>query len=51
MQVKLHFLISKCNPLWKSCVSSAPNIGEIAVSDFEVQPSAEIVRVKCVECG
>ena len=50
MQVKLRFWISKCNPLRRSCVSSARNAGEIAISDFEVQPSAEIVRVECAEC-
>ena len=50
MQVKLCFLISKCNPLRRSCVSSARNAGEIAFFGFEVQPSAEIVRVKCAEC-
>ena len=50
MQVKLRFWISKCNPLRRSCVSSARNAGEIAFLDFEVQPSAEIVRVECAEC-
>ena len=50
MQVKFRFLISKCNPLRTSCVSSARNAGEIAISDFAVQPSAEIVRVECAEC-
>ena len=50
MQVKLRFLISKCNPLRRSCVSSARNAGEIAIFGFEVQPSAEIVRVECAEC-
>ena len=29
MQVKLRFWISKCNPLRRSCVSSARNAGEI----------------------
>ena len=38
------------NPLRRSCVSSARNAGEIAFLDFEVQPSAEIVRVECAEC-
>ena len=50
MQVKLRFLVSKCNPLLRSCVSSARNAGEIAISDFEVQPSAEIVRVRRAKC-
>ena len=50
MQVKLRFRISKCNPLRRSCVSSARNAGEIAISDFEVQPSAEIVRVHRAKC-
>ena len=50
MQVKLLFLVSKCNPLRRSCVSSARNAGEIAISDFEVQPSAEIVRVHRAKC-
>ena len=50
MQVKLRFLISKCNPLRRSCVSSAQNASEIAFFDFEVQASAEIVRVECAEC-
>ena len=50
MQVKLRFLISKCNLMQKSCVSSARNAGEMAFFGFEVQPSAEIVRVECAEC-
>ena len=51
MQVKLRFLISKCNLLRRSRVSSARNAGEIAFFGLEVQPSAEIVRVECAECG
>ena len=50
MQVKLRFLISKCNHLRRSCVSSVRNAGEIAFLNFEVQPSAEMVRVKRAEC-
>ena len=50
MHVKLRFPISKCNPLRRSCVSSARNAGEIAISDFEVQPSAEIVLVHRAKC-
>ena len=50
MQVKLRCRISKCNPLRRSCVSSARNAGEIAISDFEVQPSAEIVCVHRAKC-
>ena len=44
MLVKLRFLVSKCNLLRGSCVSIARNAGKVAISDFEVQPSAEIVR-------
>ena len=51
MQVKLLLWASKCNPLRRSCVSSARNAGEIAISDFEVQPSAEIVRVHRSKCS
>ena len=50
MQVKLRFRIAKCNPLRRSCVSSARNAGEIAISDCEVQPSAEIKRVHRAKC-
>ena len=38
------------NPLRRSRVSSARNAGEVAISDLEVQPSAEIVRVDRTEC-
>ena len=31
-------------------MSSARNAGEIVFFDFDVQPSAEIVRVECAEC-
>ena len=31
-------------------MSSARNAGKVAISDFEVQPSAEIVRVERAEC-
>ena len=31
-------------------MSSARNAGEIAFFAFEVQPSADIARVKCAEC-
>ena len=31
-------------------MSSARNAGKVAISDFEVQPSAEILRVACAEC-
>ena len=48
MQVKLRFLISKCDPLRRSCVSSAWKAGKVAFSDFEVQPSAEIMRAEIV---
>ena len=34
MKVKFCFLISKCNPLRRSCVSIARNAGKVAISDF-----------------
>ena len=37
----------KCNPLRRSCVSSARNAGESAICRVCAQPSAEIVRVEC----
>ena len=43
---KLRFLISKRNPLRRSCVLMAWNAGKVAFPDFHVQPSAEIVRVR-----
>ena len=36
----------KCNPLRRSCVSSARNAGESAICPARAQPSAEIVRVE-----
>ena len=47
MQVKLRFWISKCNPLRRSCVSSARNAGEIAISEFEVEPFADFTERSC----
>ena len=41
---------SKCNPLRRSCVSSARNAGESAICRLRAQPSAEIVRVECAKC-
>ena len=40
----------KCNPLRRSCVSSARNAGESAICPVPAQPSAEIVRVECAKC-
>ena len=40
----------KCNPLRRSCVSSARNAGESAICEITAQPSAEIVRVECAKC-
>ena len=40
----------KCNPLRRSCVSSARNAGESAICRLPAQPSAEIVRVECAKC-
>ena len=40
----------KCNPLRRSCVSSARNAGESAIGAVRAQPSAEIVRVECAKC-
>ena len=40
----------KCNPLRRSCVSSARNAGESAIRRLPAQPSAEIVRVECAKC-
>ena len=39
----------KCNPLRRSCVSSARNAGESAICPVRAQPSAEIVRVECAK--
>ena len=38
------------NPLRRSCVSDARNLGETAIVRERGQPSAEIVRVECVKC-
>ena len=40
----------KCNPLRRSCVSSARNAGESAICRLPAQPSAEIVRAECAKC-
>ena len=40
----------KCNPLRRSCVSSARSAGESAIGAVRRQPSAEIVRVECANC-
>ena len=39
----------KCNPLRRSCVSSARNAGESAICPVRAQPSAEMVRVECAK--
>ena len=39
----------KCNPLRRSCTSSARNAGESAIRRVPAQPSAEIVRVECAK--
>ena len=52
MLVKLRFLISKCIPLRRSCVSIARNDGKVAISDFQVWPSADIAgKVAFVQSG
>ena len=40
----------KCNPLRRSCVSSARNAGESAICRLRAQPSVEIVRVERAKC-
>ena len=40
----------KCNPLRRSCASSARNAGESAICRMRAQPSAESVRVECAKC-
>ena len=40
----------KCNPVRRSCASSARNAGASAICHITAQPSAEIVRVKCAKC-
>ena len=40
----------KCNPLRRSCASSARNAGESAIGAVRGQPSAEIARVECAKC-
>ena len=40
----------KCNPLRRSCVSSARNAGESAICPGPAQPFAKIVRVECAKC-
>ena len=40
----------KCNPLRRSCASSARNAGESAICRLRAQPSAEIVRVERAKC-
>ena len=48
--VKLCFLLSKCNPRQRSCVSIAWNAGKVAFSDFQAQPFADIARIHYAEC-
>ena len=50
MRVKLRLCACLCDPLRRSCVSSARNAGEIAFLGDPGQPSAEIVRVESAEC-
>ena len=49
MQARVRFAGCPCNPLRRSCVSSARNAGESAICPVRAQPSAEIVRVECVK--
>ena len=50
MQARVRLVRSACNPLRRSCVSSARNAGESAMRRVRAQPSAEIVRVQCAKC-
>ena len=50
MQARARFVLAARNPLRRSCVSSARNAGESAISPMPAQPSAEIVRVEGVKC-
>ena len=50
MQARVRFVSVCCNPLRRSCVSSARNAGESAICLCPAQPSAEIVRVECAKC-
>ena len=46
---KLRLLIFKCDHLRRSHVSIAQSAGKVAFSDFQVQPSAEIMCVDRAE--
>ena len=50
MQARVRFAPCACNPLRRSCVSSARNAGESAICPVPPQPSAEIVRVERAKC-
>ena len=50
MQARVRFAGCPCNPLRRSCASSARNAGESAIRRLRAQPSAEIVRVECAKC-
>ena len=50
MQARVRFAGCPRNPLRRSCVSSARNVGESAICRLPAQPSAEIVRVECAKC-
>ena len=47
-QARVRLGLCARNPLWRSCVSSARNAGEIC--PVCAQPSAEIARVECAKC-
>ena len=49
IQARVRFAGCACNPLRRSCVSSARNAGESAICWLRAQPSAEIVRVECAK--
>ena len=50
MQARARFVKLPCNPLRRSCVSSARNAGESAICEITAQPSVEIARVECTKC-
>ena len=49
MQARARFVLRAGNPLRRSCVSRARNVGESAICPWRAQPSAEIVRVECAK--
>ena len=50
MQARMRFALRAGNPLRRSCVSSARNVGESAICPARGQSSADIVRVECAKC-